>query len=94
MTSEKEAAQKALNYRENAVTAQASGKEKEALYLNNVGRAYFTLAAEQSKPEFNNGTVRRLEYAISCFQHAASAEAENKSEKAIYWEKLGDDSMR
>jgi hypothetical protein len=36
----------AIIYFKKAATAQANGKEKEALYLNNVGRVYLTLAAK------------------------------------------------
>jgi hypothetical protein len=83
-----------VDYFKNAATAQADGKEKKAEYWSNAGIAYVKITDEQAKDEPNKGTVRRLEYAISCFQHAAKAEAENESEEAIYWEKLGDDSMK
>jgi len=84
----------AVGYFKNAATAQASGKEKEAMYLNSAGNASRDLNKENNKGNPNKETVRSLEHAIFCYQHAASAVAENKSEEAIKWSKYGDDSMK
>jgi hypothetical protein len=84
----------AVNYFKKAATAQADGKEKEAMYLNSAGNASRDLNKENNKGKPNKETVRSLEHAIFCYQHAASAEAENKSEEAIKWGKLGDESMK
>jgi hypothetical protein len=84
----------AANYYEKAATTQASGKEKEADYWNSAGNASRDLGEANKGFEPNKETVRSLEHAIFCYQHAASAEAENKSEEAIKWGKLGDESMK
>ncbi|MDH4469716.1 MAG: hypothetical protein QE493_01940, partial [Verrucomicrobiae bacterium] len=84
----------AVDYYKKAATAQADGKEKEAMYLNSAGNASRDLNKENNKGKPNKETVRSLEHAIFCYQHAASAEAENKSEEAIKWGKLGDESMK
>jgi hypothetical protein len=83
----------AANYYEKAATALADGKEKEAEYWNRAGIAYVKIAEEQAKDEPNKGTVRSLEHAIFCYQHAAKAEADGEHTEAIKWGKYGDESM-
>ncbi len=83
----------AANYCEKAATAQAAGKDMEADYWNRAGIAFVKIAEEQAKDEPNKGTVRSLEHAIFCYQHAAKAEADGEHTEAIKWGKYGDESM-
>jgi hypothetical protein len=69
---------------EKAATARASGKDKEAEFLNDTGRAYFNLAKELDKANPNQDVVESLTQATNYYEKAAHAEASGDKENAQF----------
>lgn len=72
---------------EEAAAAQAAGKEKEADYWNNAGRAYYNLAIELAKPEQERQTdVKEMWKLAADFRANATMEkAKGNSLQAAKW---------